>query len=257
VSGVTAQVDVLATHFYSTCNQKDSDTTLWATVPGFATEVGDIYTQLHTNPALASVPVWVTENNVNADYDKGGGISNCTGTTFVDDQRGSSPFFAAWRPYVFSQLGKAGVQALYHWDYVADKQYGEVDYNTGALQLSYWVDYWLGQEFPAAAGAQLLQYTSSDDAELETLPVVNSDGSVVIMVANHAVNASTDNNGPGAARSVQVDVSALGTFSSGSLLTIDKNTSVTSGPMAAAATPAAQMTITLDGYSVAFLTLKP
>lgn len=257
VSGVTAQVDVLATHFYSTCNQKDSDTTLWATVPGFATEVGDIYTQLHTNPALASVPVWVTENNVNADYDKGGGISNCTGTTFVDDQRGSSPFFAAWRPYVFSQLGKAGVQALYHWDYVADKQYGEVDYNTGALQLSYWVDYWLGQEFPAAAGAQLLQYTATDDAELEMLPVVNSDGSVVIMVANHAVNASTDNNGPGAARSVQVDVSALGTFSSGSLLTIDKNTSVTSGPMAAGVAPAAQMTISLDGYSVAFLTLKP
>lgn len=257
VSGVTAQVDVLATHFYSTCNQKDSDTTLWATVPGFATEVGDIYTQLHTNPALANVPVWVTENNVNADYDKGGGISNCTGTTFVDDQRGSSPFFAAWRPYVFSQLGKAGVQALYHWDYGADKQYGEVDYNTGALQLSYWVDYWLGQEFPAAAGAQLLQYTSTDGAELETLPVVNSDGSVVIMVANHAVNASTDNNGPGAARSVQVDVSALGTFSSGSLLTIDKNTSVTSGPMAAGVAPAAQMTISLDGYSVAFLTLKP
>lgn len=257
VSGVTAQVDVLATHFYSTCNQKDSDTTLWETVPGFATEVGDIYTQLHTNPALASVPVWVTENNVNADYDKGGGISNCTGTTFVDDQRGSSPFFAAWRPYVFSQLGKAGVQALYHWDYGADKQYGEVDYNTGALQLSYWVDYWLGQEFPAAAGAQLLQYTATDDAELETLPVVNSDGSVVIMVANHAVNASTDNNGPGAARSVQVDVSALGTFSSGSLLTIDKNTSVTSGPMAAGVAPAAQMTISLDGYSVAFLTLKP
>lgn len=257
VSDVTAQVDVLATHFYSTCNQKDSDTTLWATVPGFATEVGDIYTQLHTNPALANVPVWVTENNVNADYDKGGGISNCTGTTFVDDQRGSSPFFAAWRPYVFSQLGKAGVQALYHWDYGADKQYGEVDYNTGALQLSYWVDYWLGQEFPAAAGAQLLQYTATDDAELETLPVVNSDGSVVIMVANHAVNASTDNNGPGAARSVQVDVSALGTFSSGSLLTIDKNTSVTSGPMAAGVAPAAQMTISLDGYSVAFLTLKP
>ena len=258
VSGVTAQVDVLATHFYSTCNQKDSDTTLWATVPGFATEVGDIYTQLHTNPALASVPVWVTENNVNADYEGANGMSNCNpGQTFVDDQRGSSPFFAAWRPYVFSQLGKAGVQALYHWDYGADRQYGEVDYNTGALQLSYWVDYWLGQEFPAAAGAQLLQYTATDDAELETLPVVNSDGSVVIMVANHAVNASTDNNGPGAARSVQVDVSALGTFSSGSLLTIDKNTSVTSGPMAAGVAPAAQMTIPLDGYSVAFLTLNP
>jgi hypothetical protein len=31
----------------------------------------------------------------------------------------------------------------------------------------------------------------------ETLPVVNGDGSVGIMVANHAVNASGDHNGPG------------------------------------------------------------
>jgi hypothetical protein len=258
VSGVTAHVDVLATHFYSTCDQKDSDTTLFATVPGFATEVGDIYTELHTNPALSSVPVWVTENNVNADYEGANGMSTCNpGQTFVDDQRGSSPFFAAWRPYVFSQLGKAGVESLYHWDFGADQQYGEVDYGTGALQLSYWVDYWLGQEFPSPPGATVLQYTATDDAELETLPVVNSDGSVVIMVANHAVNAAGDNNGPGAARSVQVDVSALGTFSRGSLLMIDKNTSASSGPTAAAMTPAAQMTITLDGYAVAFLTLKP
>jgi hypothetical protein len=256
VNGVTAQVDVLATHFYSTCNQKDSDETLFATVPGFATEVGDIYSLLRANPALATVPVWVTENNVNADYDKGGGVSACNGTTFVDDQRGSSPFFAAWRPYVFSQLGKAGVRALYHWDYGADQQYGEVNYNTGALQLSYWVDYWLGQMFPPSAGAILLQHTGSDEAELETLPVLNGDGSIVIMVANHAVSSIGDNNGPGVARSVDVDVSALGSFSSGSLITIDKNTSISSGPGAAAVSPAAQITITLNGYAVAFLILK-
>ena len=259
VSGVTAHVDILATHFYSTCNQQDTDTTLFTTVPGFATEVGEIYSLMQTsgNPVLANVPVWVTENNVNADYDKGGGISACNGTTFVDDLRGSSPFFAAWRPYVFSQLGKAGVQALYHWDYGADPQFGEVDYNTGALQLSYWVDYWLGQEFPPTAGAKLLQYTSSDDAELETLPVINSDGSVVVMIANHAVNASTDNNGPGAKRSVQVDVSALGTFSSATLLTIDKSTNSSSGPTAAGVTLAHQITFPLNGYSVGFLSLKP
>ena len=257
VSSVTAHVDVLATHFYSTCNQKDSDATLFATVPGFATEVGDIYTQLNINPNLATVPVWVTENNVNADYDKGNGISACNGTTFVTDLRGSSPFFAAWRPYVFSQLGKAGVQALYHWDFGADQQYGEVDYNTSALQLSYWVDYWLGQAFSPSAGSQLLQFTSSDDSELETLPVVNSDGSVLVMVANHAVNnPGTDNNGPGIPFSVTVDVSALGSFSSASLLIIDKNTSVPSGPVQTAVTPAAKMTIDLNGYSVGILTLK-
>jgi hypothetical protein len=258
VSGVTAQVDVLATHFYSTCNQKDSDTILFGTVPGFATEVGNIYTQLHTNPALAGVPVWVTENNVNADFQGANGRSTCNpGQAFVADPRGSSPFFAAWRPYVFSQLGKAGVEALYHWDFGADQQYGEVDYNTGAVQLGYWVDYWLGQMFPPAAAGNLLHYTATDDLELETLPVVNSDGSVVIMVANHAVNAAGDDNGPGASRSVQVDISALGAFSSGSLLTIDKNTSLSSGPTPTVVTPSTQATITLAGYGVAFLTLRP
>ena len=258
VSGVTAHVDVMATHFYSTCNQQDSDATIMGTIPGFVTDVQSFYTDMATNSALAAVPVWVTENNVNADYDAGNGMSACNpGQTFVDDVRGSSPFFAAWRPYVFSQLGQAGIQALYHWDYGADAQYGEVNYNTGALQLSYWVDYWLGQEFPATANAQLLQYTSTDNAELETLPVINADGSVVVMVANHAVNASTDNNGSGVTRTVQVDVSALGTFTSGSLLTIDKSTSVNSGPTATAVTPAPQITITLNGYSVAFLSLKP
>ena len=256
VSGVTARVDVLATHFYSTCHQTDTDSTLFASVPGFAMEVGDIYTQLNTNPALASVPVWVTENNVNADYSVNG-MSMCNPTqTFVPDPRGSSSFFAAWRPYVFSQLGKAGVQALYHWDFDADEQYGEVDYNTDTIQLSYWVDYWLGQTFPPDAGSQLLQYTSSDDAELETLAVTNSDNSVVIMIANHALKSPVDNDGPGASKSVDVDVSALGNFGSASLLAIDANTSLATGPVAKPVAPASPISLTLDGYAVAFLTLK-
>ena len=103
----------------------------------------------------------------------------------------------------------------------------------------------------------MLRYQSTDDRELETLAVINGDRSVVIMVANHAVNAGGDNNGPGVPRTVQVDVSALGTFSSGSLLPIDKNTSASAGPIEGSMTPAAKVTITLDGYAVAFLTLKP
>jgi hypothetical protein len=265
VSGVTAHVDVLATHFYSTCDQTTDDATIFNSVAtstngnfNFVTDVQQIYSDLAQNNALKNVPIWVTENNVNADYDAGNGMSACNpGQVFVTDLRGSSPFFAAWRPYVFSQLGKAGIQALYHWDYGADAQFGEVNYNTGGLQLSYWVDYELGQILPPAAGSQLLQFTATDDGELETLPVINGDGSVVIMVANHAVNAPTDNNGPGSPRSVLVDVTALGAFSSGSLLTIDKNTNVTSGPTAAGVTVAPQITITLNGYSVGFLTLKP
>jgi len=257
VGGVTAHVDVMATHFYSTCNQKDTDETVFGTIPFFVSDVQLFYTNMATNPALANVPVWVTENNVNADYDGGGGISACNGTPFVTDLRGSSAFFAAWRPYVFSQLGKNGVQALYHWDFDADRQFGEVDYTTGAIQLSYWVDYELGQVFPPAAGSQLLSYTSSDDADIETLPVVNSDGSVVIMLANHTVASATDNNGTGVAQIVLVDTTGLGTFSSVSLLVIDKNTSLAEPPQAAGLTPQAKIPVTLNGYAVAFLTLKP
>jgi hypothetical protein len=77
------------------------------------------------------------------------------------------------------------------------------------------------------------------------------------MVANHAVDAMTDNNGPGAPRSVLIDVSALGTFSSGSLLTIDADTSPITGPSQTSVTPAAQITISFTGYGVAFLTLNP
>jgi hypothetical protein len=138
VQGVTAHVDVMATHYYSTCQQSDSDATIMATVPGFGTDAQYIYSLMKANSALANVPLWVLENNVNADYSNNG-QSNCNPSIkFVDDVRGSTAFFAAWRPYVFSRLGQAGVQALYHWDFAADPQYGEynVDQTTGQLQLS-------------------------------------------------------------------------------------------------------------------------
>src|SRR5208282_2058148 len=130
---------------------------------------------------------------------------------FVLDQRGSSPFFAAWRPTVFSMFGKAGRQALYHWDFAADAQYGEINASNTALQLSYWVDYWLGQYFPSnpdvsPTGAGILQLGVSENSSVETLAVKNSDGSVVVMVAGHAVQSSTDNNRPGDPRVVAIDL---------------------------------------------------
>jgi hypothetical protein len=259
-TNVTATVDVLATHFYSSCNQKDSDQQIFDTVPGFGAGVANIYSILTAptaNPALQTVPVWVTENNVNADFDQGGGISACNGTPFVIDQRGSSAFFAAWRPYVFSQLGKAGTAALYQWTFAGDAQYGELDANTGTPRLSYWVDYWLAHKFPAPPGTSLLQYSATDDAELEALAVQNSDNSIVVMVANHAVNAPADNNGPGAPRGILIDVSQFAIpFQTATVLTIDANTNLTNGPTETTVGLAAQIPVTLNGYGVAFLTLK-
>jgi hypothetical protein len=256
--GVNAKVDIVSTHFYSTCNQSTPDTQLFTSVPGFVNDVKYFYQELKMRSDLTNVPVWVTENNVNADFDKGGGISACNGTAFVTDKRGSSAFFAAWRPYVFSQLGKAGNQALYHWDYDADAQYGEVDFNTGNKQLSYWVDYWLGQLYPQNPSApDVLTLTATESATIEALATKNSDGSVVVLVVDRAVLSPADNNGAGDLRTVIVDVSALGSFSSASQLNIGAAFDVQNGQRPSAISVSPKLTVNLPGYGVTFLLLKP
>jgi hypothetical protein len=249
-------VDVVATHYYSSCNQADTDAQVFATVPTFASSIQTIYGYMAANAALANVPVWITENNVNADFDKGGGISACNGTAFVTDKRGSSAFFAAWRPYVFSQVGQAGARALYHWDFDADAQFGEVDFATGNTQLSYWVDYWLAQMFPSGSGQKLLQFTSSDVADIEVLPVINTDGSAVIMISNHAVASPNDNNGAGLTAEVSLDVSGLPSFTTASQLMMDAATNPTTGPSATSISAQSPITVNFSGYGVAFIKLQ-
>ncbi len=267
ISGVTAPVDVLATHFYSSCNQKDSDAQVFSTVPGFVSEVQNIYAQLAGNPNLAGVPVWVTENNVNADYDAGNGLSACNpGQPFVTDLRGTSAFFAAWRALVFASLGETGTQALYHWDFGTDPQFGEVDSSANPY-LSYWVDYYLSHWLPSPPGQDILQVSESGCCiwnspdgnplgfDTHTLAARNVDGSVVILMSNHAVATVTDNNGTGTARNFMLDLSALGTFASATLVYLDASTPL-SGPALVPMTPSAQMQVTLAGYGAALLRLS-
>ena len=258
---VTAQVDAVATHYYALCGPPASsnDTQTFGAVPGFASSVQTIYTNMSTNAALSNIPVWITENNVNANFNSNGNNA-CGGGPFVVDQRGSSAFFAAWRPYVFSQVGKAGAHLLHHWDFDADVQYGEVNWpgnNQFQLQLSYWVDYWLARYFPGGSGQQLLNYTNSNNAQVEILPVKNTDGSVVIMVSNHAVASPSDNNGAGLTANISLDTSALGSFSSATQLLIDTNTNTTLGPVGIQISPASPVRISMNGYSVEFIKLTP
>jgi hypothetical protein len=256
--GVNAKVDIVSTHFYSSCNQTDTDAKIFSTIPSFVNDVNYFYQELKMRPDLANVPVWVTENNVNADFDKGGGISACNGTPFVTDLRGSSAFFAAWRPYVFSQLGKAGNQALYHWDYDADAQFGEVDYGSDNKYLSYWVDYWLGQLYPQSPAApDILSLSATESATMEALATKNSDGSVVVMVVDRAVLSASDNNGAGDPRTAIVDISALGNFTSASQLNIGASSDLSNGPQSSSITVAPKLTVNLPGYGVTFLILKP
>jgi hypothetical protein len=257
--GVKAQVDVVSTHLYGTCNQLDTDATVFNAVPDFVANVNYFYRELQTRSDLASVPLWVTENNVNADSSNNG-MSSCYPTrAFVTDQRGTSAFFAAWRPYVFSQLGKAGNQALYHWSYTGDKQYGEVDTSDNTY-LGYWVDRTLATLYPsttASPGPSILSVNSTDSSSVETLATQTSNGTVVVMVVDRAVHASTDNNGSGDPRTVVVDLSSFSSFYAASQININASTSASTGPAGAGVTPATRMTITLPGYGVAFLTLTP
>lgn len=255
VANVAAPVDIVATHFYSTCNQRDTDQTLFNTVPDFVNHIDYIYSTMQGNPALVNVPVWLTENNVNADWSNNG-LSMCNGGPFVTDQRGSSAFFAAWRPLVFSRFSQAGIRSIHHWGFAADRQYGEVDGGSAQLYLSYWVDYWLARYFPSPPGSDRLELDATDHATVEILPALGADGTVVIMIANHAVRSSSDNNGTGAPRTVVLDFSAWPAFTTATQLTIDASTNPATEPTPIDITPATQMEVTLGGYGVTFLTLR-
>lgn len=258
--GVKARIDSISTHLYGSCNQQDTDGALFASVPGFAANIQYFYQQLATRADLANVPVWVTENNVNADYATSNGMSSCNPSQlFANDPRGSDAFFAAWRPYVFSQLGKAGNRALYQWMFTGSTQFAEVDAN-GTPYLSYWVDRALENAFPAppsGTGQQILNTSLTDSSSIEVLAVESTNGTVTVMVVNRAVHAAADDNGAGDPRTVAVDLSAFNRFAAASLKTVDASTNLVAGPPAVGIPPSVRIALTFPGYGVAFLILTP
>ncbi|MFP5234686.1 MAG: hypothetical protein ACLGSD_02190 [Acidobacteriota bacterium] len=256
--GVNAQVDVLSTHFYATCNQKDTDATLFNNVPSFAQNVTYFQQQLAGRGDLSKTQVWVTENNVNADFPDSKGMSVCNpGQTFVVDQRGSSAFFAAWRAYVFSQLAKAGNRALYHWLYSGNQQYGEVDAGSNKY-LGYWVDRTLATAFATLNSPQIVTFATTDGGDIELLALRGSDGTEKLIIANHAVQSASDNNGAGAPRTVVLDTSQSGrTYSAASLLMLDHSTDIVNGPTGTNLTVQDRIPIPFSGYGAAIVTLTP
>lgn len=257
VRRVTAPVDILAIHLYSTCDQTDTDQTVFNTIPAFAKRIHAIRTEMNRNPALRHVPIWVLENNINADFINDRGNSTCDPTRkFIQDARGASPFFAAWRAYEFSRLGQAGAEALYHWVFNGNQQ--DSEYNTEAtpahLQLSYWVDLWLNKLYPPDIPTRVLAVTNPDP-NLEVLAVQQNPGTITLMIANHTVANPTDNNGKGQPRTVTLDLSALSPQTI-TQITLDATTDPTTGPTPQKITPSLQVTLQLNGYGVTFLTLQ-
>ena len=217
--GVNAQVDAVTLHLYSTANRCDTDAKIFSTVPGFANDIR-FYQELRSRPDLADVPVWVTESGVNVSFPPS--ASNL-------DTRGTNEFLAAWQPYVFSQTGKAGNQGLVQWDYTDDVQRGLVNESNNSPYLSCWVEKALIAKFPwdgVTPGPDILDLNSTETSSVEILSTRNSDGSVVVMMADHAAQNPNDDNGTGALRTVVVDTTSLGTFSTATQLTIDATTEI-------------------------------
>lgn len=250
---VRARVDILGVHFYSTCDQRASDAVLFATIPSFVRQVDYLQHQ------LPQKPVWVLENNVNADFVNDQGDSTCNPTQrFVEDRRGSSPFFAAWRVTEFTQFARAGVQALYHWHYTGGEQYAE--YNTdktpARLQLSYWLDLWLGKFFPPEHEAEILSISNPDPASIELFAVRQRSGEITVVFANHKVAEASRNNSPGVPVTILLDLSALPRPASITQLTVDAATDLISGPQKEEVAPAQRIELTLKGYGATFLSLN-
>jgi hypothetical protein len=288
LTSVTAPADVIALHVFPTTDRTVVDQEVLAQVPTFVNDLEETMAELvDAGSNVANAQIWVTENNVNSKAPDGDG-------TFKNDTRGTSAFFAAYRPYIFSQLGKHGNRALYHWDFTAgnidggpnpdtDPQNAEVDYTSGKPFISYWIDYWLAQSFPVdnlPVGAELrilpltttsggvdapLDKAAAPQNNVEVLAVQNSaTGNVVIMMVDYAPEGveqeggSTVLNGSGEPRSFSLDISNLvGPFVSASLRMIyDPNAD--NSPMTAATPVSMQspISVTLPGYGVAFLTLQ-
>jgi hypothetical protein len=254
LAGMAAPVHAFGTHYYGTCQQTDKDTALFGAVDYFASHVRYYRSTLDANNATNGLPIWVNENNVNADYNNNGKSACNSSINFVVDPRGSSAFFAAWRPYVYSQLTKAGMWGLWHWAFAGDVQYGEVDDN-GNKRLSYWVDYYLSHLF-TGSDTYVIPMTTTEPAGVEAFGVLRSDGSRVLMVVNRDIASTNDNNGPGVPKTVTLDLSSLGNYTSASLLAIDATTNATNGPVSQALTPAPKLTLSFPGYGVQFVTVR-
>jgi hypothetical protein len=175
----------------------------------------------------------------------------------MEDARGSSSFFPAWRAYAYSQWGKAGAQALYHWVFTGDRQYGE--YNTedspAHLQIGYWIDLWLRRYFAMDGPAQLLEVKQPDGTGIEVLAVHNKAGTSILL-ANHRVADEHDHNGKGQPVEVILDLADLIETKPqklAHLLSFEPTTSAASGPAEVAFPLAPKIKLTILGYGVTLL----
>jgi len=126
--------------------------------------------------AYPSVPIWLTEVNVNADWGA---------DTY---KRPWSEYAAAWWGAAFQQVAPLNVGIIHQYDVADGPQFGLFDDTTGNVHIAYYVFQLLDQEFPQ--GSTLLS-SSSDTNGILSLAVKRPDGHISIMVVNRQLSSSS------------------------------------------------------------------
>ncbi len=188
-----------------------------------------------------SVPVYVTEENVNADYG--------------DDPHGRpwGALGAAWGASAFRALVLGGGALMNQYQFAENAQFGYMNDSTGVTYLPYWRDLLLARAFPA--GSTIVS-SSSTNAGVETLAVRRSNGSVAVLVINRQVDSNTAVGGAGKPASVVVDLSGI-VPGAVTLTQIDRTTSASSGPSVRSLGAIASVPVTFGGYGMAVIEASP
>jgi hypothetical protein len=197
---------------------------------------------IHTK--FPSVPVWLTEVNVNADWG--------------DDThaRPWSELGAAWWASAFSQLAPLNVGIIHQYLIAESPQFGMIDTNTGNPFMVYYVTQLLNGGFPQ--GSTILS-TSSTQHDVQSLAVQKPDGTISVLLVNRQIGTSTSNCGTGGLP-ITVNVALQGvTATSVSVQQLDKtnvncSTKVATAPKTVALDPN-NMTVTFPGYGMAIVTI--
>ena len=199
----------------------------------------------HLHAKYPTVPIWLTEVNVNADW--GNDVY----------KRPSSEFAAAWWGTLFQQTAPLNAGIIHQYDVVDGPQFGLIDDQTGNAYISYYAFMMLNQAFPQ--GSTILSSSSSQDGVL-SLAAKKPDGTISIMVVNRMLASSTVKSScgtGGVASPVNVNFSGIN-VTAVSVQQLDKNSVSCSSN--AASLPAVRtldasqpITIQFPGYGLAII----
>ena len=223
--------DVLSFHLYGGGNNSDTDTAMFS---GLASGVAAADPSWNT-------PIWVTELNVNSDYE-----------TQDPHGRPSGPFGVAWGASAFRALALAGVTLLHQYDFVDEQLFGLVDARSGSTRLPYWRDVLLSRAFPV--GSRVVRSTSSA-AGVETLAARRPDGILSVLVVNRSVRDDGETSGSGMPGSVTVQVQGA-TPTAIELRQLDRSTDPSREPPAVSVPPATELSFSSPGYGMALFEIN-